>query len=286
MGIPGRCGLNRAVLDNECSLGAAVDPGRQRWMGSTKGPRNCICCRRGIAEMPLRRFEVDHNPLLENPTCASMWTFNTFLVHTRYGISLHVPRLHSDGAPGPRLPIRACTPGQKINRLVGRCRSTPCDPHEQIYRYIVHSVPREPHHTLIPGPGRSVLHTLVPSRPLLAGLPFSRCPREVYLPRPCPASRSGVCRECGEGGAVRHGTCTGCGRHVSFDRVAPHIMTELSRRSSCLSPSTLYCVRQSFRVRSAGLGRKWSNFRADETQRNVTMNLDFFIDLRLAHPHP
>lgn len=56
---------------------------------------------------------------------------------------MHVPRLHTDGAPGPRLPIRACTPGQKINRLVGRCRSTPCDPHEQIYRYIVHSVLRE-----------------------------------------------------------------------------------------------------------------------------------------------
>lgn len=91
------------------------------------------------------------------------------LVHTRHGISLHVPRLHSDGAPGPRLPIRACTPGQKINRLVGRCRSTPCDPHEQIYRYIVHSVPRKPHHSLIPGPGRSVLHTLVPTCLLLAG---------------------------------------------------------------------------------------------------------------------
>lgn len=97
-----------------------------------------------IAEMPSRRFGVEYNSLLENPVCARMWPFNTSLAHTRYGISLHVPRLHSDGAPGPRLPIRACTPGQKINRLVGRCRSTPCDPHEQIYRYIVHSVPREP----------------------------------------------------------------------------------------------------------------------------------------------
>lgn len=112
---------------------------------------------------PLQRFGVEHNSLLENSACARMWPFNTSLAHARYGISLHVPRLHSDGAPGPRLPIRACTPGQKIIRLVGRCRSTPCDPHEQIYRYIVHSVPREPPHALIPGPGRRVLHTLVPT---------------------------------------------------------------------------------------------------------------------------
>lgn len=52
------------------------------------------------------------------------------------------------------------------------------------------------------------------------------------------------------------------------------------------SQSMLYFVRQRFRVRLAGLGRKGSSFRADETLRNVTMNLDFSIDLRLAHTHP
>lgn len=154
------------------------------------------------------------------------------LVHTRHGISLHVPRLHSDGAPGPRLPIRACTPGQKINRLVGRCRSTPCDPHEQIYRYIVHSAPREPHHSLIPGPGRSVLHTLVPTCPLLAGAPF--CP--VIRGRSAFKTLSGL--EVGGVPRVRR-MRSRTSRHMRglwptcFARQwCPHIMTEVPRRSS------------------------------------------------------
>lgn len=54
-----RCGLNRAVLDNEGSLAVTVDQGQQWWMVSTKGPKSCISCR-GIAEMPLRRFDVEH----------------------------------------------------------------------------------------------------------------------------------------------------------------------------------------------------------------------------------
>lgn len=37
-------------------------------------------CRRGIAEMPLRRFDVEHNSLLEDPACAGVWPLNTSLV--------------------------------------------------------------------------------------------------------------------------------------------------------------------------------------------------------------
>lgn len=249
---------------------------------------NCsVCC--GIAAMPLRRFDVEDNSLLENPVVVRWLTLNTSRAYARYGISLHVPRLRSVGAPVPRLPIRACTPGQEINRLVGRCRSTPCDPHEQIYRYIVHSAPREPpHHSRT---RQKLFDRASPDLsfacwaffvPLSAGPPLS--------PQTLPGLEVGAVPRVRRRRSRTSRHMHGLWPTIFLIHVAQNDDRTFAKVSSLstLSRCRISCGREFVwcPLRLADLGRKRLNFRANETKRNVTMNLDFFIDLRLARLHP
>lgn len=148
---------------------------------------------------------------------------------------------------------------------------------------------RKPPRALSPGPGRSFLNTLVPACPLARWAFFVPLSAEPLSSK----TQSGL-----KVGAVprvrRRRSRTSRHMHGLWPTCFVHPCHRTSSLNFCEGPlsvpgSVMFCAAENLcgcSQRLADLGRKRWKFRADETQRNVTMNLDFFIDLTLAYSRP